>query len=157
MDSTRKLLFLIAGVVIIVLAFLFLQSYFRDNPLFMKQATVVVNGQTFKADVAQTEKEKQAGLSKRGKMADNKAMLFTFDKADYYQFWMKDMRFPIDIIYINNDKVVTVFKNVPNPDKNNTNLPVYRSEEPANRVLEINAGLSDKYNIKPGDTVKITL
>lgn len=155
--ETRRILFFIAGAVILVVAFLFIQSYFRDNPLFMKQTDVTVNGQTIRVEVAQSEKEKQAGLSKRGKLAENKGMLFVFEKADYPAFWMKDMRFPIDIIFINDNKVVTIYKNVQNPDKDNTNLPVYRPDEPANRVLELNAGQADKYNIKEGDTITITL
>ena len=63
---------------------------------------------------------------------------------------MKNMKFPIDILWINNDEIVHIQKNVPiNP------LKSYRSNLLANYVLELNAGVCDKLNIKKHDKVKI--
>jgi uncharacterized membrane protein (UPF0127 family) len=82
-------------------------------------------------------------------------MLFLFKRTDNYSFWMKDMRFPIDIIFIGGDKVVTIFQNV--PVSPNNNLPVYTTKTKADKVLEINAGLAEKYNIRIGTEVRISL
>jgi uncharacterized membrane protein (UPF0127 family) len=68
---------------------------------------------------------------------------------------MKDMHFPIDIIFISGNKVVDVFENV--PVSPNDNLPVYATKTRADKVLEINSGLSKKYNIEIGNTVKLNL
>jgi uncharacterized membrane protein (UPF0127 family) len=83
-------------------------------------------------------------------------MLFLFDPKETPSFWMKDMLFPIDIIFINDGTVVTVYKNV-QPPIDGQNLPLYKPNQPIDDVLEINAGLSEQYGIKEGDSVKITL
>ena len=81
-------------------------------------------------------------------------MLFPFEKADYYSFWMKNMKFPIDIIYINKNHIVTIHQNIKPPKTKEESLPIYKPEDPSDTVLEINAGLSEKYKFKKGDTVK---
>ena len=73
-------------------------------------------------------------------------MLFVFDKPDTYGFWMKDMRFPIDIIWISGDKVIYVLSEV-HPDSY-PNL--FKPPIPVDKVLEINAGLSRKLGITEG-------
>src|SRR3989344_5704365 len=83
--------------------------------LSKQSSQVLVNDQTFKVTVARSEKEKQIGLSKTEQMDENQGMLFMFDTSNYHSFWMKDMKFPIDIIYINGDKVVTVIENAKPP------------------------------------------
>lgn len=113
---------------------------------------VIVNNQTFKVDLAKSEKDKIKGLSGRKSHAQDKGMLFLFDSKDKYGFWMKDMQFPIDIIWLDDNKVVYIVKNAPSAGQT-PNLTIYRPDKPANRVLEINAGLSDKYNITEGTTV----
>ncbi|MBI2621925.1 MAG: DUF192 domain-containing protein [Candidatus Levybacteria bacterium] len=124
--------------------------------ILSKQTTkVLVNDQSFSVSVAKTEKEKQIGLSKTTEINENQGMLFIFDEPDYYSFWMKDMKFPIDIIYINGDKIVTVIDNAKPPVNGDGVLEVYQPEDQSDKVLEISAGLAKKYNIKKGTTIKI--
>ncbi len=108
--------------------------------------------QTFKIKVAQTDQEKQIGLSQTKDLPNDYGMLFTFSSPGYYPFWMKEMKYPIDIIYIKDNKVVKLYKNVPAP-KDSKPLPIYVPEVPADKVFEINAGLAEKYKIKEGDTI----
>jgi len=77
-------------------------------------------------------------------------MLFLFDKSGRYAFWMKDMKFPLDFIWIAGDKVVDIDENIP-PDYSGTLKP----ETPVDKVLEINAGVCEKYGIKKGDEVRL--
>lgn len=121
----------------------------------LKTPTANINNHTFKLEIAKTQQEKEIGLSKKKILEKNAGMLFLFEKPGYYPFWMKDMKFPIDIIYIRNDRIVTIHKNVKPPKNPNDRLPLYNSKEPADTILEINAGLAQKYNIKEGDIVKI--
>lgn len=115
--------------------------------------SVTIKDQTFSVQVADTDEKRQIGLSETQKLEENEGMLFLFDSANTYSFWMKNMNFPIDIIYINDNKIIKIFKNVP---VENGNIPtIYTPDKPANRVLEINAGLSEKYNFQEGDQVKI--
>lgn len=143
------LLIALAGVVLF-------QGYIKNGFFsFLKSTTVTVNNQKFNVSVARTDKEKQIGLSEKKSLGQSEGMLFIFDKPDFYSFWMKNMQFPIDIIYINGSKVVTVLPNQQKPVSENDTPPILKPDQPADKVLEINAGLSDKYNIKPGDNVTI--
>ena len=120
-----------------------------------KSPTAKINNRSFKLYVAKSEKDKQVGLSKYKSLDNTKGMVFSFGKDNYYPFWMKEMKFPIDILYINDGKIVTIYKNVPTP-KNTANPPIYNSTEPADTVLEVNAGISQKYNFKEGDKVSFS-
>lgn len=124
-------------------------------PSFGSSASATINGKKINLLIAKDEKDRQKGLSGRKSLAQNQGMIFIFDHPDRYGFWMKDMLFPIDIIYINTDKVVYIVKNAPAGGQVQ-NLTIYRPNDPANYVLELNAGQSDKLNIKEGTTVKLT-
>ena len=133
-------------------------NYLNNKTLpFGKTPTATINNQTFNVYIAKTPKEKETGLSNKESLPEKYGMFFQFDTPDYYTFWMKKMRFPLDIIFIKNNKVVTVYTNVPYPKSETDNLPVYTPDEPVNAVLELNAGISDKYNIKKGDGIKLSL
>src|SRR5690606_35019275 len=97
------------------------------------------------------------GLSGKEKLEENNGMLFVFDKKDYHSFWMKNMKFPIDIIFLDNNTVVDIYKNVPppKPGENMAKLPVYRPSKAVNYVLEVPAGTADKAKIKVGDTIDL--
>ncbi len=115
-----------------------------------------INGKKINLTIVKDEKARQKGLSGRKSLGKNDGMLFVFDHPDLYGFWMKDMLFSIDIIYINDDKVVYVVKNAPAPEKgDNSNLKIYRPDTEANYVLEVNAGKSDELEIKKGTTVTL--
>ncbi|MDP2649611.1 MAG: DUF192 domain-containing protein [bacterium] len=144
-------------VVLFIVAFavIFFQS---KNPSFKspfaKNPTVSINKHAFSVVIAKSAKETEIGLSEKTSLPQDSGMLFIFNNPDYYSFWMKNMKFSIDIIFINKDRVVAVFTDAPIPKSKDEYLPIYKPDEPADEVLEINAGLSKKYNIKKGDQVK---
>jgi hypothetical protein len=83
-------------------------------------------------------------------------MYFIFDKPGNYGFWMKDMKFPIDIIWISGDEVVGIDENAePEPGEPLSDLKIYYPPREIDRVLEVNAGAAEKYNLKVGDTVTV--
>ena len=137
-------------LIAIIIAVAISQGYFNANP-FAPKATVAIGKQTYKTTIATSDKDKQIGLSGKTTLSQDEGMLFSFEKPDYYAFWMKEMKFPIDIIFIKDSKIVTIFPSVPVPTSKDENPPVYKPEEPADAVLEINAGLSQKNNFKKGD------
>ena len=130
-------------------------------------AQIVIGEKTFQVEVASTAFERAHGLSGRNGLAEGTGMLFVFDSPSDQGFWMKDMKFPIDIIWIRGDspsqispgetwegKVVGFVENaVPEPEKAVWNLKVYYPPEPVDHVFEVNAGDVKKYGIKVGDTV----
>ncbi len=152
----KKLVIVYVALIIAVLLLAFFR-YGGNLPAFAPlgtRASVLVEDKKINLIVAKTEKDRIKGLSGRNSLDKNSGMLFVFEKKDKYSFWMKDMKFPIDIIHISDDTVVEIFENVPIA-KNGENLKVYKPSTPANYVLELNAGKSKEFNIKKG--TKLTL
>src|SRR5437660_1131238 len=122
-----KTLFIIIGIVIaIIIVGIFFKYHPSSNATFTQlfpnnalttasQAKADINGHTITLLLAKTEKEQHQGLSDKDSLASDTGMLFLFPHADYYLFWMRHMKFPLDIIYINNNKIVTILENVKNP------------------------------------------
>lgn len=140
----------------LVISLLLISFLLLFNFLHKKTSSVSINGKTFYVFIASSDDQKTKGLSIYDSLPLDKGMIFPFSKSDYYPFWMKDMSFPIDIIYIQNTKIVDIFENVPAPS-NNQQLLIYKPDKKANFVLEVNAGLSKKFNLKKGDSVRINL
>lgn len=142
----KKIIFIIIVFLALALTGLIISLNFKKSP------TAKIEGETFKLLVAKSEEDKQVGLSKYHRLPKNTGMIFLFDKPGFYSFWMKNMNFPIDILYINGDKIVTIYKNQKPAESGNP--PVLNPKEESDKVLEINAGLSDKYKIEEGDKVE---
>ncbi|MEK7450584.1 MAG: DUF192 domain-containing protein [Patescibacteria group bacterium] len=119
-----------------------------------KTPKITINNHTFNLYIAKSSRDKEVGLAKYSNLPQNQGMLFLLDTPSIYSFWMKDMKFPIDIIFIGNNKIVAIYQNL-QPPKEGQNLAIYRPAELSDTVLEINAGLSEKYSFTKGDSVKI--
>jgi len=123
------------------------------KPQATKPTAVKIGSINIPVEVAQTSAEVQKGLSGRLSLDQDKGMLFLFAKADIYSFWMPDMHFPLDIVWISSSKkVVSVSTNVSN-DFDPANPKFYRPPSPAQYVLEVNAGFAARTGIKTGDNV----
>ena len=111
------------------------------------------------AIIASKASDRKKGLEGRESLPLNQAMLFVFDIKGKYQFWMKDMNFAIDIIWIDeNKRIVDIIANVPpEPGKSDKQLTRYSSRGDALYVLEINAGLSVLHGLSIGDQVNFSL
>lgn len=130
---------------ILLFIFIFSQFYTRNSYLKGYDKIKVATGkQTYTLFIANNEIKRQKGLSNIPVIRDNEGMLFIFEKPDYYHFWMKDMQFPLDLIFINGDKVVDVIKNIRPKSYPHT----ITSTEKANKVIELNAGEIDKSSLQ---------
>ena len=111
------------------------------------------------AQIAETDKDKRQGLGKRESLPISEGMLFVYDKSAIYTFWMKDVQFPIDIIWIDKDKkIVDIAHNAqPERDKNDDELKRYKPSAEAQYILEINAGLAAANGLEIGDQVDFVL
>ena len=151
----KIILGLFALLLIIVVGSKFAMDYLANNPNpFIKIPTAAINNQTFKLFIAKSAREKEIGLSGKDSLSQDYGMYFPFEKPDYYSFWMKNMKFPIDMIFLSSNRIVTIYENL-EPLQDLKSPPLYKSSEPADAVLEINAGQAKKYNIKVGDEIKI--
>ena len=102
-------------------------------------------------EIADNDDTRQRGLMYRYNMEEFQGMFFVFPYEDYRSFWMKNTYLSLDIIYINaNNEIVSIQKYT--QPKSTYSLP---SEKPAKYVLEVNAGFTDKYQIKPGDKIEL--
>ena len=144
----------ILNFLLILIVFVFFIIIFLK---FTNQPNVMINQHKFMVDVAETDGQKARGLDIYDKLPLEKGMIFPFKTDGKYSFWMKGMKFPIDIIYINNNKIVDIFPNVPYPKDSMQEPTIVKPSQKANFVLEINAGLSRRYNFKKGDLVDIHL
>ncbi len=121
----------------------------------VEEKTIIVGDTEIKVEVAKTNEERAKGLSNREKLEEGSGMLFVFEKNSKPVFWMKDTKIALDIIWINDDKVVGIEKNVqPEPDKKDNQLKKYSAPTAIDYVLEVSGGFSDKNNIKTGSTVQ---
>ncbi|MDO8579709.1 MAG: DUF192 domain-containing protein [bacterium] len=117
-----------------------------------KHTEVTIGGKIFDAYVSDTEKLRENGLSGFTGLKNNEAMLFIFPNADIYGFWMKDMLFPIDILWIDdNFTVVSIKKNV----SPNTFPKTFFPKKTGRYVMEFTAGVLDVLGVIDGDKVSI--
>jgi uncharacterized membrane protein (UPF0127 family) len=144
----KKIIIIFVAAVLVFTAY----YYFR-HPIGEK---AIINGHTIHLELAVTEAEKEKGLGYRDSLAADNGMLFVYDHPERYGFWMKGMRFPLDYIWINGNKVADLSRNIPQPI-NDTVQPVSLSPMvPADKVLEVNAGVIDQDGIKIGDLVELS-
>lgn len=146
MESVKKTFFLIIGMVIIVWSFIVVLE--RPAPERFQGSPVVKVGHTsIPVEVADTDEERVLGLSYRKTLPEGTGLLFAFDTPAKYEFWMKDMNFPIDIVWIDEQwQVIGVDREV-RPE----NYPEkYAPTSPAKYVLELNSGSALNLGIDTG-------
>lgn len=142
----KRVLIIITCLVIFLVIY---DAVFHNKPT---QMLVVLGGKTFVMDIADTPVVQEQGLSGRKSLPDDGGMIFVFAQPDNYGFWMKDMNFPLDIVWLSPDlKIVHVEKSL----ATSTYPTIFYPNALSSYVLEISAGQSDKLNIKIGDTVEL--
>lgn len=155
--------FVIQIAVLLIVAFTALYFSFNQGlirPLVpgnrtLNQTQIKINDTLVKIEVADTAAERSKGLSGRDSLAADAGMLFVFPESKKYQFWMKGMKFPLDLIFIQNSKVVDLIKDAfpPVEGRDDSSLTIYEPTVPIDMLLEVDSGFSAKNNIKVGDQV----
>jgi uncharacterized membrane protein (UPF0127 family) len=105
-------------------------------------------------DIVDTPLSRMQGLSGRPALAPEEGMLFLFEAPRIQSFWMKDMRFEIDILWIRDGHIVGISADVPLP-KSPSDLPQFASPVPCDVVLEVRAGAAKRWGLLLGDSVRI--
>lgn len=120
---------------------------------------VTLGGIRFQAELAIEPAERTKGLSGRESLPRQTGMLFIFANRRASSFWMKDMQFPLDFVWISEEcAVAEITGNVPNPAANTSTelIPTYTSGVPSTYNFEINAGEAAELGVEVGDTVLFT-
>lgn len=135
------------------------QSATQSAGVASGQTVVKVKSLEITAQVAAKASDRKKGLGNRESLALNEGMLFVFEQESPYAIWMKDMKFAIDIIWIDDEKrIIDIVSNAPaEPDKNDKELTKYLPKESALYILEVNAGLVNLHNLQIGDSVDFQL
>lgn len=111
---------------------------------------ISINNTRVIAEVMRSDAKRQQGLSGKEKLAENEGMLFIFDRQEPYSFWNKDMKIPIDVMWMARGEVMGI-----------SPLPVYNGQTPAivtapssvDVVLEVSAGFANTHKIMVGNTI----
>jgi hypothetical protein len=152
---------IIIGIIIIgFILFLILPNLINNNEnnkyySFTKEGELTfydssnVKKVTIDIEIANTDYERQLGLMNRKEMGDKQGMLFIFPLEEQQSFWMRNCLFSQDMIFVNGDnRIVTIHKNTKVLSDQS-----YPSSAPAKYVVEVNAGFTEKYNVKEGDKI----
>jgi uncharacterized membrane protein (UPF0127 family) len=121
-----------------------------------RQVNVTVNGVNVLADIASTEEQQTRGLAIKDHLNENEAMIFVFSVAGNHAFWMKDMKFPIDIIWMDANKTVVHIEHSLNPCTP-ISCPIYQPDVNSLYVIETVSGFANKYHIVEGTKIEFNL
>ena len=119
---------------------------------------VTIRGERVAIEVVDDPASQRKGLGERDKLDWGRGMLFVYERMGFHRFWMKGMRFPIDIVWIRDGRIVFVSHRVPHePGVPDRELRTYQSPEAVDRVLEVPAGYAEAYGWGRGDRVSIEI
>ncbi len=144
MKKYRKILLLI--LVLIIGASVFF-TFFKKEEVVDK---IKINDLEFSVEIVSNVQERMKGLSGRSGLCENCGMLFIFDKVDQYGFWMKDMNFDIDILWIKNGEIAYIEKGV----SHETPEVVYNPNVESAMVLELDSRTVEEFRIEVGDKIE---
>lgn len=131
------------AVLIIIGGLLFMRSKLPlDSPA---SPTLQIGNRTYDLEVADTETAQDKGLGDRAGMSANHGMLFAFDQNNMHCFWMKDMEFPLDIIWASSNKQITAIES----DLSPATYPQTYCHS-GQYVIELNAGVAAHDSLRIG-------
>lgn len=114
--------------------------------------TIEIGGILLRVEIVDTDVLRAQGLSGHAPLGDREGMLFIFDTDGRYSFWMKDMLFAIDILWLDAaGKVMHIAKEV----SSDTYPASFTPHSPARYVLEVPAGFADQHDIQIGTTANL--
>lgn len=121
------------------------------------QAKVKFSEVTVAAQVPLSADLQAKGLGGRTGLGQGEGMVWIYDQAGEYRFWMKDMLIALDFVWIDRGQIVDLTANVPPPtaDESSIALPTYQPRVPASAVLEVKAGFIADHGLSIGDPVEI--
>lgn len=166
MTSVQKLLVATIGLLCIgIVISTFLQQWYAEKlgALQSKKTPVALrelrfsNNRSMLVEVMDTPEKITQGLSGRATLAPADGMLFLLPARQQPSFWMKDMKFGLDLIWIDNGRIVEVTRGVPPPTPGipDALLPTYQPSRPVTGVLEVVSGTADRFGLIPPVTLDL--
>jgi uncharacterized membrane protein (UPF0127 family) len=152
LSRTRTSVLLIGSLIVVVAFFMiFYKKSTRSDTLWnndsITNATVVGDSKSISVVIARTPESQARGLSGTESLPENSGMLFIFPKPDTYGFWMKDMHYPLDLIWIDQNHTISEITANVAPD---TYPEVFYPHGLVTAVLEVEGGFSTRYGLTIG-------
>lgn len=142
------------GVVIAIAVILISVLYFVFFPSRNDTTLIKLNGTQIRAVIANTEEDRITGLSATPTLPADRGMLFIFPSDGYWGIWMKDMKYSLDIIWLNDQKSVVHIEDFVEPSSYpHTFVP----RVPSRYVLEVQSGIATRYNLQVGDKLEFDI
>lgn len=149
--KNKKNIFFLFFIVLFMSLLFFLITYNNKN---YNNLLCFENFKCIYVEVRNDDEGRRLGLMYKKNLSDNEGMLFIFDNEVNYPFWMKNMNFNIDIIFLNKDKkIVSIVRDAFPCNKKDEECELYYSKEPYWYVVEVVSGFSDKNNLLEGQLV----
>lgn len=123
-----------------------------DSLVGYKTTSAQLGTKKYTLYVADTKQKQAQGLSGVKNLEENEGMLFDFKKSGTYYFWMKDMLFPLDFVFIRDGTIVDIISHVDPKDY----PKIYTAIVPFDAVIELNSGATEVSEIKIGEKVIYT-
>ena len=115
-------------------------------------------GTVIYAEIADSPKKRAEGLMYREHLAKDRGMLFTFQQAQPWTFWMKNTKIPLDIIWMNEKKqIIHIARAVPICTRTDDSCPQYQPNDPAMYVLELGGGEAERLKLEKGSKLQFKL
>lgn len=147
----NKYILLVGSAIIIFFIFYFFGTTGKSR--VGEYGTVEINGKNISVENVSNSYDQYLGLSNRDNLCADCGMLFVFPDKKIEEFVMRNMKFPLDIVFISDNKIINIAENLSPEGVSPVNF--YTSSAPVNNVLEINAGYAQKNGIKAGDEIII--
>lgn len=147
-DKLSTVVALFALLLIVVVGLSLAQRFTQPR------TTLYLGDGVFATHVAATDAERQLGLGNIESLADNEAMLLAFARDAQWSIWMKDVEYPIDVVWLDGQKrVVHIVKNMPPSSYPDSFSP----DKPARYVVELAAGTVEKKAIRIGTVARFDM
>lgn len=150
----KNILIVLISATLLVLVLLLVSHGTRRGSADYQTKNISIASHQIQAYLADTEQKQQTGLAAFDKINQNRGMVFYFATPDKYAFWMKDMKFAIDIIWIRDNKIVDISQNIQTETgKSDNKLTKYYPASEVDTVLEVNTGWANKNKIRVGESI----
>ncbi len=116
-------------------------------------AQATMNGEVIQLEVAETQQQKAIGFMFRPEIPDDRGMLFSFDPPRQVSFWMKNVRVPLDMVFLRDGEVVAIAADV--PPCTSDPCPTYGPPELIDSVIELRGGRAAELGLQAGDAIAV--
>lgn len=144
----------ILGLFLFILISLYIYLNFDYKSNGHKEASVKIGNAIVNVKIADNPYTRERGLSGTKNLNEDEGMLFIFPTPDKYEFWMKEMNYPLDIIWIDENKNIVYIKDNATPQ---SYPEIFRPNDSALWILEVNSDFIEKNNVSLGEKVEINI